>query len=406
MEINDDEPEREVTTLQKMALEFTKLTSMERPHTDACKHKTLMKHLMAVAQASHDAQTQSLEGTLQYVTAMHRAGLFRAVVLAFSTHFDESPLKLRVAFSNHGGQCEEDRQLGKIVVVRNSWVALVQDMRGFEDEHQQDPHAHPRFILLHGERSPQIRACDRATGEGLGAVLLSCTPWKQDLTEVFPMRVSVFEADSNGANDRAIDLSRCKAPGNALLHLRCLCHRVHTSAKKTFELRPDVLSGLTRCLLVLGQSTAQCLCVRPRLAILISGAGCKIGGGNLACRRLKRLLGIGLRSSLNKTPFSFALPAPEAPSIPNHDNPKSLVCDCAGVVNTLGEFASPLRIAIGSLEFVKKLTLGRAEIFIRALKGLRFCVGDNLGVGQRLAKLMSNQITEARCLCGLSTMPV
>ena len=76
----------------------------------------------------------------------------------------------------------------------------------------------------------------------------------------FPMRVSVFQADSNGANDRAIDLSRCKAPGNALLHLRCLCHRVHTSAKKTFELRLDVLSGLTRCLLVLGQSTAQCLC--------------------------------------------------------------------------------------------------------------------------------------------------
>ena len=243
--------EDERTTFQEIALEFPKLTAMERPHSDCCDYKTLMRHLMAVAQASEDAQTRALESTLRYVNSMHMGGHFRALVVAFSTHFDESPLKLRVAFPSGRGEAQDDLQLGKIVVVQTSWNILVQDLRRFDDD--EFPDGSPRFLMLHGQMSPQVRACDRGNGEGLAAVLLSCSRWKAKLAENIPMQVSVFEADSLGANDRAIDLTRCKAPASALLHLRCLCHRVHTSAKKTFDLRPDLLTGITRCLLVLAQ---------------------------------------------------------------------------------------------------------------------------------------------------------
>ena len=247
----DPEPEGIVN---QVAVRFRTLSALDRPVADdLCSVTALQRHMAVVAQGSRDCQFQAVQQILQYVLGMQQAGSFKAMLFTQQVHFDESPLKLRVAFHDDP---RADLQIGKIVAVQVKWMIPVHDKRRLHDALDKEVPEAVRpddLLLLTGTLSPQIRATDKGTGEALAAVLHACILRQHEAQQVFQTSVMMYEADSLGANDRAINLLRGEHSASVILRLRCLCHKVHTTAQKSFLLWPNLLQGVSRTLLVLQQ---------------------------------------------------------------------------------------------------------------------------------------------------------
>ena len=243
--------------LGQVAARFRSLSASDSPSApDICSVSALPRYMAAVAQGSKDCQLEVIRQILQYVSMMQRAGSFEAILFVQQVHFDESPLKLRVAFHDDPAA---DLQIGKIVAVQVKWGVLVRDLRQVDLDEAMEEHdtvklrPHTDHLLLTGTLSSQIRAADEGTGEAFAAVLRSCILEQHNAQGDFKSSLLVYEADSLGANDRAIKLLRGEQSASVVPRMRCLCHRVHTSAMKTFSLWTHTLQGVARTLLVLLQ---------------------------------------------------------------------------------------------------------------------------------------------------------
>ena len=241
--------------LSQVAARFRVLSASDSPSApEICSVSTLPRYMAAVAQGSKDCQLEMFQQTLQYIRSMQRAGSFEAILFVQQIHFDESPLKLRVAFHDDPAA---DLQIGKVLAVQVKWGVLVHDARQLDQPVvEADParlRPHSDYLFLTGTLSSQVRAADKGTGEAFASVLHSCILRQHTAQTDFKTSLLVYEADSLGANDRAITLLRGEQSASVVLRMRCLCHKVHTSAQKTFSLWANMLQGVARTLLVLLQ---------------------------------------------------------------------------------------------------------------------------------------------------------
>ena len=253
--------------VNQVAARFRSLSASDSPAaSDLCSNSSLQRYMASVAYGSKDCQVAVVHQIFQYIQTMQAAGSFEPILFVQQIHFDESPLKLKVSFSDDAGA---DLQIGKVVAVQVKWIFLVGDLRALDDHEHVDAAPCLRdHLLLTGTMSSQVRACDKGTGEALACVLRSCM-LQHGAQAGFKTSLLLYEADSLGANDRCINLLRGEYPSSVILRLRCLCHRVHTSAQRTFSMWPLMLQGVSRTLLVLLQQPGVFAAFRKALVNLV-----------------------------------------------------------------------------------------------------------------------------------------
>ena len=205
---------------------------------------------------------------LQNVVAWCRllASSAKADLLTLALHFkfDETPLRCRIAFPHSAvAVAESDVQVGKIHVVECQWSILLQ-LHGDVANHLQSAAtgactemANSSPLLLQGAFSPQLRATDRATGEGISSMVRDCLVGLNaaDLGSTFKMAMFTSEVDGAGANDRAIRvLKQTVFPQHwSSLTIQCLAHKIHILAVKTLKMNPCIVTGLKHvCLYMCG----------------------------------------------------------------------------------------------------------------------------------------------------------
>ena len=243
-EEDDVVPEEDLRTCRRIQSGFAALSIDPRPQVSYTSRPTLVRHLAAIAEGSTRAQKGNLEDVLRYIHSLHIAKAVRPLCFFQQMAFDETPLKLKVSFG--GGHTLET---GRVVAVQSEWAILIKDLTVSENE---DPSA--SYWLLRGHVSPQLKACDRETGECYACVLQATIPRPDPgLLQIFDSTVLLAESDEAGANSRALRLFSPQYEDPVCLHLFCLLHKVHSVASKTFSLIRPELRGVARTLLVLHQ---------------------------------------------------------------------------------------------------------------------------------------------------------
>ena len=99
-----------------------------------------------------------LQQLVSYLCALKRADSLSLVACVQRALFDETPLRMRIAF-----EADTDLQLAKVIGAEMRYGFLVQEKHVAE----------PELIYIHGRCSPSVRATDRSTGEGLAAVTMA-----------------------------------------------------------------------------------------------------------------------------------------------------------------------------------------------------------------------------------------
>ena len=339
--------------VNQVAARFRVLATSNSPAaSDLCSVSSLQRCMASIAQGSRDCQVALVRQILQYTQSMQNAGSFEAVLFVQQVHFDESPLKLKVAFNE---EAEADLQIGKVVAVQIKWCVLLRDTRPSHEVVDVDLDAADRlrdYLFLTGTMSSQIRASDKGTGEALAAVLHSCLLPQHDAQKGFKTSLLLFEADSLGANDRAIKLLRGEHSASVILRLRCLCHRVHTSASKTFLMWPKMLQGVARTLLVLLQQPDVFAAFRKALVQLVLAK----------CRRVELLVPMELpeaAQSFRENCLRYFVPRSQrgqvvvravARDLLNADwENKDVVHRCQGCCTSLADMQGKLKVWVGKL---------------------------------------------------------
>eukprot|EP00971_Amphidinium_carterae_P347650 6489737-Amphidinium_carterae.2 len=228
-------------SFKRVASCFSDLCSDPHPQVSWASHKTLLRYLRSVAEASLQSQRSNLEHLLQYLLALQRAGGLRLVLLVNKCSFDETPLKLNVSFEK-----EKGLETSRVLAIESSWGILVKDLVCGSD-------SAAAYTFYHGHCSPQLKAGDRETGEVYAVALEKCLPRLQHVEKSFDLSVFVAETDEAGANGRALRQLAGVYPDSSLLHIHCLLHKLHSCAAKTFDLFKPELKGISRTLLVLQQ---------------------------------------------------------------------------------------------------------------------------------------------------------
>ena len=126
-----------------------------------CSSKRARSLLEACAESCAQAQENNLKQTLSYIRSMQQAGLLDALSFQFRNSFDETPIKIRVAWGLPDSFTVE---VAKMYVVESSWAMIVR-FKGMQ-EHSQD-----ELLVLHGSYSPSIRVANGMNGESIAGVL-------------------------------------------------------------------------------------------------------------------------------------------------------------------------------------------------------------------------------------------
>eukprot|EP00971_Amphidinium_carterae_P332598 6466819-Amphidinium_carterae.1 len=111
-----------VCIFERVVHEFTTLCKAAHPKVPWASHKSLVKYLGAVAEASLRAQDVNLQNLLKYINALQGADALAGVLLLAHVSFDETPLKLSVSFDNN-----RSVEMSRVIAVETSWSVLVHD---------------------------------------------------------------------------------------------------------------------------------------------------------------------------------------------------------------------------------------------------------------------------------------
>ena len=119
---------------------------------------------------------------------------------------------------------------------------MVQDTLHDDLASDQQP---PKFTILRGHDSPQVRVAAGNTGELTYATLRSCCTLPDLVRDTFTVKVRLSETDDAGSNSRAEASALTQQRGDWMhLHLLCMCHKVHSCAQRTFSLASATTSGI------------------------------------------------------------------------------------------------------------------------------------------------------------------
>eukprot|EP00971_Amphidinium_carterae_P351674 6492225-Amphidinium_carterae.1 len=149
----DEAADAPVCIFGRVVHEFTMLSKAAHPEVPWASHKTLVKYLGSVAEASLRAQDVNLQNLLKYIDALQGAGALTGVLLLAHVSFDETPLKLSVSFDHN-----RSVEISRIIAVETSWSMLVHDRQHVPSD------AAAAYTLYTGHCSAQLKASDRETG--------------------------------------------------------------------------------------------------------------------------------------------------------------------------------------------------------------------------------------------------
>ena len=202
-----------------------------------CTPKKANKLLLSVAETCALGQSHTLRKLLEYARSRQASGALKALQFVYHVSFDETPLRLRLAFRDTG---RKSVQLAKLYAVESGWAMLLQ----MQDSQE--------FLRIHGTFSPSLRCADANSANAIAAVLESVKshqlPDDLDPKDIFQASVRVAESDELMANLKAEREWVHKHPCTHL-HLVCLAHKLHSVCEKTVDLVPELWTGTVRTLL-------------------------------------------------------------------------------------------------------------------------------------------------------------
>ena len=223
---------------------FEKLAS-----TLKCSWNRAVKLARSTAHCCAKSQANTFTAVLGYVRALQASDVVQGLQCVLRVSHDETPLRLKVSFSEQIGGQDSNVETSKLFLVESDWTILLRCQ----------PFENPRYVMLHGSYSPALRCSDSTAAPGIAAVLRAVAeqqwPGKEEIEDVFQYTTRVCEADDAGANRRAERLWSTYRPGAQTMSLTCLAHKLHNVSERTWALSPECLTGVVRTLLCIQSSS-------------------------------------------------------------------------------------------------------------------------------------------------------
>eukprot|EP00971_Amphidinium_carterae_P269326 5342996-Amphidinium_carterae.1 len=120
----------------------------------------------ALAQSSHTLQVDAFDHVLGYLRCMQVQKRVQGVMMVHHVLYDETPLRLRVSFSDQGqGSRTQDTQLAKVYVIEQSWSVLCQEQSIDGEENA--------YMLLRASMSPSLRCAATGSAANLASIMSS-----------------------------------------------------------------------------------------------------------------------------------------------------------------------------------------------------------------------------------------
>ena len=214
-----------------------------------CSWKRAVKLARSTAHCCAQSQATTFRAVLGYVRALQASDVVQGLQCVLRVSHDETPLRLKVSFSEQSGGGDSNVETSKLFLVESDWTILLRCQ----------PFENPRYVMLHGVYSPALRCSDSTAATGIAAVLRAVAeqqwPAKEDIEDVFQCTTRVCEADDAGANRRAERLWSSYRPGAQTMSFTCMAHKLHNVCERTWSLSPEVLSGIVRTLLCIQSSS-------------------------------------------------------------------------------------------------------------------------------------------------------
>ena len=164
--------------------------------------------------------------------------------------YDETPLKSKILFSSSAHQGAGEVQVGKIFCIEAGWAAVFEML----DDGHNDAEDAQKYLTVHAEFAPQVRAVDRPTGVGIAQALLSSASPPERVRSLFPEVLRLAETDALPANHKAerhLHASDLWRPPCREMVVDCTMHKTHTAARRVFDLFPATVTGIKNTALFL-----------------------------------------------------------------------------------------------------------------------------------------------------------
>eukprot|EP00971_Amphidinium_carterae_P349571 6491084-Amphidinium_carterae.5 len=226
-----------------------------RLSTDWLSAKHTLRRIQAAAEACLSGQQCVLEQVCALVGRMVRADCWEAIAFIHHIQYDETQQDIVLQFQ---GDSEADRQTAKVFVVEQSWAMLMRRHRAqmpLTDCSASDT----EVFLLQGDFSPLVRGSESSTGETTAKVLQSCNmlPSSEALSP-FKQCIRIVEVDDCPSNPRAESIILQDSPiAWTVLYFRCMAHKVHAAAQKSWGLQAKAVAGILHACKVLYGSGAR-----------------------------------------------------------------------------------------------------------------------------------------------------
>ena len=197
--------------------------------------------LESLAHTLQRHEERSLEAVLTYLLGLQRMGLIRLVACIISRKYDETKLKVRMAWPAQEEQLEVESG-AKTFVMERAFTYLVQDLGATGGQ---------RYLRLRMPLTSGARVAKSMTAACTKALLETCLGSKALIHKMMVACEHVVETvctdefPSNTAAERIRNVElRDGGVAPMLLHLSCDVHKVSTCAKGVYDLNPKLISQL------------------------------------------------------------------------------------------------------------------------------------------------------------------
>ena len=242
---------QKAATLLQEALTKLPLISKELADKFGTNRKVLARAVHAVAELSLQRQHRLCEDALAFAVANPK---LIPVLLTRKVAYDETQMLLRVKYA---GSASADTETTKVFVLENAWSALFQHTDT------------GKYLQLQGSFSPMLRCSNQSTTAVTLDILNTTYEPATSVVKHFKVYLRLAETDANranlrveravvkNANDKLAQEGAEETTSMTLLHVLCCAHKIHTAAQRCWELDQQMVSGLTRVLLLLGSAGAM-----------------------------------------------------------------------------------------------------------------------------------------------------
>ena len=212
--------------------------------------------LQAAAQMSCQSQSKILDALGLWSRGLRPDDALQPLAFLWKTKYDETPLRVRVAFPSSSSS-KDTHKIAKTWVVEVTWCATFR-VRG-------EGEAGSEMVTICGALAPELRVSESKTGEAIVSVLDSC---HRPPPLSFPFLLRLVDSDAASNNIRAERLlSELGWERWHTLQVNCLCHQVHGGVNRSMDLHSMVRTGMRNLSLHLSENLVA---ARAALKALVS----------------------------------------------------------------------------------------------------------------------------------------